>query len=119
MATHRQVSSSLSNSLVDWLVKERGMNQEQIAGLLEVSSAFVSRVRSGERRLTVDHLEMAARALDLPLGAMLLAAVPDRPDRPETRAIRKLVERMLTNADEAKASLKRVRSERGSPAGRA
>jgi transcriptional regulator with XRE-family HTH domain len=109
MVVRRGVSSRLSNLLVDWLVRERGMSQEEVAEMLEVSAGFVSRVRSGERRLTVDHLETMSQGVGLPLGAMLLAAMPEPTDKPEVRAIRELVVRLLENGDKATEAIRRSR----------
>jgi transcriptional regulator with XRE-family HTH domain len=72
----RRISSDISALLVEYVLKESGLTQEQLAEALEVSAAFISRVRGKERSFTVDHLEAVEALMKVPLGAILLAAVP-------------------------------------------
>ena len=52
------------------------MTQDQLAEALEVSSAFISRVRTKERSFTIDHLTALEALLKVPASASFLAAVP-------------------------------------------
>lgn len=70
--TRRIASTSLSAKVIDYL-RKRGYSQVQIARMLHVSEGYVSLVKSRERGLTLDHLELLSMSLSVPLGALLLA----------------------------------------------
>jgi len=72
----RTVSSELSAEWVDYILKKTGMSQEKLADTPEVSPGFVSLLRSRVRSLTMDHLELIEELMQMPLGALLLAASP-------------------------------------------
>jgi transcriptional regulator with XRE-family HTH domain len=101
MAERRKISSDVSAALVDYVLREARLSQEQLAEALEVSPAFVSRVRSRERSFTVDHLAAIEQLLGVPLGAILLAAVPLPPVRPQTRKLHELARQAIAQADAA------------------
>lgn len=69
----RQLSQSLSADLVNHLLARLNLNQEELATRLDVSPAFLSRVRSGQRALTIAHLQKIEDVTREPLGAILLA----------------------------------------------
>ena len=73
----RTASTSLSARVIEYL-RGRGHSQAQIARMLHVSEGYVSLVKHKERSLTLDHLELLASALSLPLGAMLLDVTAPR-----------------------------------------
>lgn len=50
----------------------RGMTQEQLAAASGVSTPYVSQIESGKRAGTSATLRKLARALDVPVGALLL-----------------------------------------------
>ena len=50
----------------------RGMTQEQVAAASGVSTPYVSQIESGKRAGTSATLRKLARALDVPVGALLL-----------------------------------------------
>jgi DNA-binding XRE family transcriptional regulator len=50
----------------------RGMTQEQLAASSGVSTPYVSQIESGKRAGTSATLRKLARALDVPVGALLL-----------------------------------------------
>jgi len=76
MSERRKVSSEVSAALVEYVLKEAAITQEHLADALEVSPAFISRVRARERSFTIDHLAALESLMNVPLGAILLAAVP-------------------------------------------
>jgi transcriptional regulator with XRE-family HTH domain len=99
-----KLSQRTSAQLVDFLCDRLKLTQEQLADKLELSPAFISRARSGERSFTIEHLHMMEDLLDMPLGAILLAvplAPRRKPDTPEMARIRD----MATKALEAGAEL--------------
>lgn len=106
MAGRRQVSSKLSVAVVDWLVRERGFTQEQVAEVLEVTPGYISRVRRRERGLTLEHLERVAEAVRMPLGAMLLAVTPLDEVDPAYADVARLAVSVVRHGDVAKAALK-------------
>jgi transcriptional regulator with XRE-family HTH domain len=79
-------SFSLSMRLVEWL-KRQGKAQKDIAALLEVSESFISRVASGHRSLTIDHLAVLEDRLKLPLPVLLLESELAEQKVPEKRAV--------------------------------
>jgi transcriptional regulator with XRE-family HTH domain len=92
--------------VINWLVKEKGLSQDGIAETLEVTPGFISRVRSGERHLTVEHLVALENALRIPMGAILMAANPGNSADAKMRKLQDLVRKALVAADDARASLR-------------
>ena len=95
----RKVSSTTSYHLIEYLLKQTNWSQEKLADVLEVSPAFISRVRTKERSLTMEHLEAVQTILKAPLGAILLAAVPIPASRPETAKLHELAKKAIAAAD--------------------
>ena len=71
----RSVSNSFSVDVVEYLL-QRGMSLADIASTLGVTKSFVSRVKSRQRNLTVDHLLILERILGKPLPLLLIEATP-------------------------------------------
>ncbi len=111
MAERRKVSSDVSALLVEYVLKKAEITQEQLAEALEVSPAFISRVRKRERSFTVDHLGTFETMLKVPLGAILLAAVPLPTPRPETKKLHDLARKAIAQADSASRAIARSRSQ--------
>jgi len=105
MRERRKVSSEISASLVEYILRESKITQEQLAESLEVSAAFISRVRTRERSFTVDHLVTIETLLNAPLGAILLAAIPLPEPRPETKRLHELARQAIALADKASLTL--------------
>ncbi len=108
MHVRRQVSSELSAQLVEYLLGSLGKTQDQLSEALEVSPTFISRVRSGERSFTLEHLELIEQLVRKPLGVILLAANPPKSPNKETTKIQKLAMQMLREADSAIASSRKM-----------
>jgi len=70
-----RVSNRFSRDVVELLVS-RGMNLTGIAALLDVSKSYISRVRSGTRSLTLDHLATLEEELGRPVALLLMEAIP-------------------------------------------
>jgi transcriptional regulator with XRE-family HTH domain len=64
---------SLSTEVVQYL-RNNGRTLEQVGKLIGTNKSFVSRVASGQRNLTIDHLLRIERALGEPLLVLLLEA---------------------------------------------
>ena len=58
------------------VVQEQGRTRSQIARLLGVSVSYLSRVASGERNFTLDHLHQLAEGLDITLPELITMATP-------------------------------------------
>jgi len=111
MIHERQLRSGLSSALVEHLLKTSGTTQEKIATALGVSPAFVSRVRSGERSFTIDHLLLVEELLDQPIGAILLAIRKARPsDDPALARLQKLAQDGLEKADKLRTVIRKRRA---------
>jgi transcriptional regulator with XRE-family HTH domain len=106
MSERRNVSSSLSSQLIGYL-KERGNTQADIAAMLGVSEGFVSLVKFRERSLTIDHLELLAEALSVPLGTLLLAATQPAAPSKDARELTDLSMRIMEKADSARRAILR------------
>ncbi len=107
----RVASMTLSSRIVDYLVAQ-GRTQAEVARLLGVSQGYVSLVRSRERALTLDHLEALALGLDIPLGAMLLAATKSDAAKPQSE-LSKHLERVIHLADDATAIIRKTQAAKG------
>src|SRR5438105_4207589 len=106
MTDRRQISSSLSAKMVDYL-RSRGHAQADIARMLGVSEAFVSLVKSKERSLTIDHFERLSEALSVPLGALLLAITEQSGNSGNAKKLYELSARVVEQADSARAAILR------------
>jgi transcriptional regulator with XRE-family HTH domain len=105
MSDRRKVSSDVSAALVEYVLKEASISQESLADALEVSPAFISRVRARERSFTVDHLAAFETLMNVPLGAVLLAAIPLPKPRSETKKLHDLARQAIAQADTAAKTL--------------
>ena len=109
MTDRRILSSSLSAKVIDYL-RRRGHTQAQIARMLRVSEGFVSLVKSRERSLTLDHLELLSLALSVPLGAMLIAVTKPPSKGKYDRKLFEISERIMLQADLAREQMLRQRA---------
>jgi transcriptional regulator with XRE-family HTH domain len=106
MSDRRSVSSSLSSQLIQYL-RKRGHSQADIARMLRVSEGFISLVKSKDRSLTLDHVEMLADAMSVPLGALLMAATEPRRGAKGEKEFFALSSRIMKNADSATRAIMR------------
>jgi transcriptional regulator with XRE-family HTH domain len=105
MAERRKVSSDMSAALLEYVLKEARVTQDQLAEALEVSPAFISRVRTRERSFTVDHLAAFEKLMNIPLGVILLAAMPLPEAKKEMRKLHDLARQAIQQADVAAKTL--------------
>jgi transcriptional regulator with XRE-family HTH domain len=54
-------------------LRDQGYTQARIAKMLHVTEGFVTLVKNRERSLTLDHFELLASALSMPVGALMIA----------------------------------------------
>lgn len=109
MADRRTASSSLSAAVINYL-RGNGHTQADIARMLGVSEGFVSLVKSKERSLTIDHLELLAHAMSVPLGALLIAVTePPRGTKQseEEKRLFDLSAKIMRQADAVEQSIMR------------
>lgn len=97
-------SFTLSVRLVEWL-KQQGKSQKDVAGLLGVSESFISRVASGHRSLTIEHLAKLEDRLKLPLPVLLLESELARQESAKKRAILTEALSLLRDSHALKAEL--------------
>src|SRR5438034_9502498 len=82
----RTVSPQFSRDVVNLLV-ERGMTLSGIARLLRVSKSYISRVKSGSRNFTLDHLARIEREIDQSIPVLMVQAIPRNSLEPELRPL--------------------------------
>lgn len=107
MPEHRKVSSAVSMALANYVLDRAKLTQEQFAEALEVSPGFISRVRAQQRSFTVDHLGAIETLMEVPLGALLLAAVPLPEPTARTKKLHELARQAIEQADVAAQTLRR------------
>ena len=71
--TDRRTASTSSSAKVIQYLRDQGHTQARIAKMLHVTEGFVSLVKNRERYLTIDHFELLASALSIPVGALMIA----------------------------------------------
>src|SRR5438876_3180256 len=98
MSDRRTVSSTLSSQVINYL-RERGRSQAEIARMLGVTEGFVSLVKSRDRSLTLDHLELLSEAVSVPLGAMLIAVTEPRARTKDVKKLFELSAQVIKKAD--------------------
>ena len=69
------VSNRISRDIVNLLIA-RGMTPGEIAGTLDVTKSFISRVKSGARNFTLNHLSLLEEAVGQSLPLLLIEAIP-------------------------------------------
>lgn len=67
----------------------RGLSQERLALEAKIDRAYVGRIERGLENVTVDTIEILAKALGVPVGALLEPASDDAGLLPVIRAGRK------------------------------
>jgi transcriptional regulator with XRE-family HTH domain len=110
----RILSSSLSQRVIEYL-RAKGHSQARIARMLGVSQPFISLVKSRERSLTLDHLELLSSSLGVPLGALMFAVtnVPKRNKKND--AVHRALGRLLKMSDQVHEAI--LRAQAGSSRG--
>src|SRR4051812_29965224 len=69
------VSLTMSRDIVNLLVS-RGMTLTDIASVLGVTKSYISRVRAGTRKFTLDHLAILEDSVGRSLPLLLVEATP-------------------------------------------
>jgi transcriptional regulator with XRE-family HTH domain len=105
MAKH-SVSSRISRDVVNLLV-DRGMTLTEIAGILGVTKSYISRVKAGTRKFTLDHLSLLEDALDVSLPVLLVEAIPRDLVKPELRRLHEMTLQLLRSTGSGARSTKR------------
>jgi len=67
----------------------RGLSQERLALEAKIDRAYVGRIERGMENVTIDTVEILAKALGVPVGALLEAAPDDAVLLPVIKAGRK------------------------------
>jgi transcriptional regulator with XRE-family HTH domain len=82
----RKLEYRFSSDVIEYLMS-RGMTVTQIAAVLKVSKSFISRVKSRQRSLTIDHLLAIEDVIGQPLPLLLLEAIPLDTVPPDVRPL--------------------------------
>src|SRR4051812_7796913 len=93
MAKHL-LSVTISRDVVKLLV-DRGMTLTHIAKTLGVTKSYISRVNSGTRSFTLDHLITLEREIGEPLPWLLIDAIPVASVPPELRPLYDMTRKLL------------------------
>ena len=93
----RSVSARLSRDVVTLLI-ERGYTLTRIAGLLDVTKSFISRVKAGTRSFTLEHLAVLERELGEPIPWLLIDSIPAESVSPELRPLYEMTRKLLKPA---------------------
>lgn len=88
------VSTRFSRDVVTLLVN-RGMSLTEIAEVLGVTKSYISRVKSGTRKFTLDHLEILEDFLQASLPVLIMEATPRESVRPELRPLHDMTLKLL------------------------
>ena len=88
------VSARFSRDVVNLLVA-RGMTLTEIASLLGVTKSYISRVKAGTRKFTLDHIAILEDKLDASLPVLLVEAVPRELVKPELRRLHDMTLELL------------------------
>lgn len=78
--------TTISAGIVRLLV-QRGYSLTRIANMLGLSKSYISRVHSGQRSLTLDHLTLLERKTGEPLPFLFLKSIPIKSVAPELRPL--------------------------------
>src|SRR5262245_52910972 len=89
------------------LMVERGMTLTQVAGLIGVTKSYISRVNSGQRSLTLDHLAKFERTLGEPIPWLLMKAIPPESVTPELRPLYRATLKLLKPVERRAARRKK------------
>lgn len=71
----RSMSRQMSRDIINLLI-ERGSTPAQLAQTLGATKSFISRVKSGTRSLTLDHMHSLEVAHGEPMPWLLIDAIP-------------------------------------------
>ena len=112
-----KLSTDTTARVVRYVLDQRHLSQAELAETLEVSESFISRSLSGERNLTIDHLQMIEDKFDMPIGAMFLAISKPGTD-PKYARLRELARELMVQGDRVSAAVKAAARRRaaGEPA---
>jgi transcriptional regulator with XRE-family HTH domain len=105
--------NKVSADLIEYLVVRKHFSQNKIAEMIGVDKSFVSRARRGERELSVTQMSNIADQLGVPLGAMLIDAMPPASKAPkENRPLIELCDRLMRQIDDVAEEFRQERSRR-------
>jgi transcriptional regulator with XRE-family HTH domain len=100
----RTVSTRVSADVIEYLISQ-GSSLAQIASVLGVTKSFISRVRSRQRSLTLDHLAMLEDFAGRPLPLLLIEATPELDVPPNLRPLYEATKSVLRSSFRLRKSL--------------
>ena len=105
------VSCRISRDIVNLLVN-RGMTPLQLASALGVTRSFISRVKSGTRNFTLNHLSVLEELVGESLPILLIEAIPKEMVAPEHRPIHEACIRLLETTGAGRRGMRREQSKK-------
>ena len=112
------ISSRISRDVVNLLV-DRGMTLTEIAKMLEVTKSYISRVKSGTRNFTLDHLAKLEQAVGESLPWLLIKAVPRDSVSPKLRPLYDSTLRLMETTGSGTRAAKREPQKKRRPRSKA
>jgi len=85
----------MSSDIVEMLLG-RGITAARLSEMLEVTKSFISRVKSGERSLTLEHLAKLEDAVGQPMPYLLVQSTPIESVKPELRSLYRATLKLLS-----------------------
>ncbi|MEL7238617.1 MAG: helix-turn-helix transcriptional regulator [Planctomycetota bacterium] len=95
--------------VLNWLIDKHGFTVSRLAEVMQVDRSFASRCKNGEREYSTKHVQRLADAINMPVGAMLMASCPPRrreDESPEKKEILDLAEDFIAKLDALDAKFK-------------
>jgi transcriptional regulator with XRE-family HTH domain len=112
------VSERISRDVVN-LMHERGMTLTEIARILGVTKSYISRVKAGTRKFTLDHMATLEDALGASLPVLLVEAIPGHLVKPELRRLHDMTLELLKSTGAGSRGARSETSKKRRPRNRA
>jgi transcriptional regulator with XRE-family HTH domain len=107
----------ISTGIVKHLIDDRGMSVTQIADRLGVTKSYISKVKAGERSLTLDHLGDLERITSEPIAFLMLKAMDPESVPPEVKPLYRIAWKMMAPQKKRAAPKSRAPSATAAAAG--
>lgn len=101
----KTISQRLSSDIIAMLLN-RGFNAARIGAMLGVTKSFISRVKSGQRSLTLEHLAALEAEIGEPMPYLLIKSTPLEEVKPELRPLYRATLKLLAPRKAARQTRK-------------
>ena len=100
--------TGLSSQVINYLIDKRGLTVTQIAEIAGVDKSFISRAKSAQRELAIQHLERFADHFNVDVGVLLLdSAPPIKTKDPAKLKLIALCDKLIQRADAFTSAMKK------------